>query len=219
MVTPGRTVADIGCDHGYVGITAILEARAQTVVACDINEGPLEAARSNAGFYKTAERMDFRLANGLEKVAPNEADVVLIAGMGGRLMADILSRGERVTKSADYMILSPQSDIPFFREYLRDNGYSILSEKLLFDEGKYYYILKAACAAGRRWEYPCQELGMLFGGYLLDGRDETLKKYLEWQKALKKEIILKIDKKANSDAARKVEAELEQIEMALRLYW
>ncbi len=218
LVEDSKCLADVGCDHGYVGIAALLLNKTERVIACDINEGPLDAARSNARVYGTAQDMDFRLANGLVALEPDEADTVIIAGMGGRLIADILSQGEKVAKGADSLILSPQSDIPFFRNYLLEEGYQIECETMLKDEGKYYYIIRTNKSDVCGKKYPTDELSMMFGGRLLADKDLVLKEYLEWQLKVKEDIFTQISATGAKASPSKVENEIDQIKRALEMY-
>ncbi len=141
MVTPKLRVADIGCDHGLLGIALRQRNIAPAVLACDINEGPLLHARANVA-AEGVDGIEFRLTDGLCGIAPCDAQCIVIAGMGGPLMESILSAQSEIAHSASELILSPQSDIEHFRRYLQENGYRIVSEDMVYDEHKYYVILK-----------------------------------------------------------------------------
>lgn len=189
MAGEGKTFADIGCDHGYVTIAAIQRNLFQKGIAMDINKGPLEAAKNNARTYGVSSFAEFRLSNGLEKLSENEADTILIAGMGGPLICDILSREMKVAKSAEKLILSPQSDIPAFRKFVLDNGFKIEDEDMIKDEGKYYFAFKLSVSDDN--EYPFGELGLRYGGLLLKKKHPVLKEYLEKQKLITLELMEK----------------------------
>ncbi len=142
-VSRSVTVADIGCDHGYLGIylcerDIIGDGH---VLACDLREGPLKIAESNIAEYGFSDRIETRLSDGLEKTEPGEADIITINGMGGELIFDILRSGEQVIKKAEYAVVSPQSKIPAFRYCMRRCGIDIAHEEVVYDAGKYYHIL------------------------------------------------------------------------------
>ena len=143
MVTPGSVIADVGCDHAYLSIYLIKKGICDKVIACDINEGPLNTARNNVRDYGYNEQIDIRLGNGLAPVKEGEINGLVIAGMGGRLMIDILTAGCDVLKNVKEVIISPQSEVALVRHFLEDNGYCIISENMVKDEGKFYPIIKA----------------------------------------------------------------------------
>ena len=107
MVTPGKRVADIGCDHAYTSIYLVEKGLAQNVVAMDVAEGPLKSAMKNIDSFGLGERIETRLSDGMTALVPGETDVAIIAGMGGLLVIDILRRGMNVWQSGYELILSP----------------------------------------------------------------------------------------------------------------
>ena len=142
MLSPGQTLADIGTDHGYVPIEALRRGLCERAIACDIGTGPLARAAEHAEQYGVSEHVDLRLGDGLEPVSPGEADHIVIAGMGGPLMADILCRGGQTACAARQLILGPQSELDVFRRSLLTE-YSIEAERLVEEEGKYYFLIDA----------------------------------------------------------------------------
>ena len=115
-------LADIGCDHAYVAIEAVRRGRAARALACDVRKGPLQQAAEHILCAGLAGKIETRLSDGLEKVAPGEADTVVVAGMGGPLMERILQG--RLGDFAHF-VLSPQSEIPHFRRFLLAEGMQI----------------------------------------------------------------------------------------------
>ena len=134
-------IADIGCDHAYVAIETVRRGKAARALACDVRKGPLQQAAEHILCAGLAGKIETRLSDGLEKVAPGEADSVIIAGMGGPLMERILQG-----RLADFghFVLSPQSEIPHFRRFLLAEGMQIDEETMLIDEGKYYVIFNVS---------------------------------------------------------------------------
>ena len=88
-----NTVADIGTDHGYIPISAVSKGICKYALAMDVNQGPLDAARKNTVKYGVADKVETRLSNGLENLQKGEADVIVIAGMGGPLIGEIIQKG------------------------------------------------------------------------------------------------------------------------------
>ena len=174
-------LADVGCDHAYVAIEAVRRGRAARALACDVRKGPLQQAAEHILCAGLAGKIETRLSDGLEKVAPGEADTVVVAGMGGPLMERILQG--RLGDFAHF-VLSPQSEIPHFRRFLLAEGMQIDEETMLIDEGKYYVILnvsKRADAAASDSMYVTEE-DFLYGGRLLRRLDPVLKSFLEKEK-------------------------------------
>lgn len=136
-------LADIGCDHGYVGISALKSGKADRVIAADVAEGPLSAARINAAAEGVSDRMDFVLSDGFKAISSGAGiQCAVIAGMGGILMRDILKNGGLGRfKELRQLVLSPQSDIDLVRRYIIEElRGQIACEHVLYDEGKYYFI-------------------------------------------------------------------------------
>ena len=185
-------LADIGCDHAYVAIEAVRRGRAARALACDVRKGPLQQAAEHILCAGLAGKIETRLSDGLEKVAPGEADTVVVAGMGGPLMERILQG--RLEDFA-YFVLSPQSEIPHFRRFLLAEGMQIDEETMLIDEGKYYVILNVsqrADAASSDSMYVTEE-DFLYGGRLLRRLDPVLKSFLEKEKTRYEGILRQTD--------------------------
>ena len=143
MITPGIPVADIGCDHAYLPIQLVKEGISPHVIACDINKGPVLRARENVKEAQLEDKIEVRQGNGLLAIEPGEAECVVLAGMGGPLMEDILTAGEEVLGRVSEIILEPQSETGALRHFLQDKGYRIISENMISEEGKFYPIIKA----------------------------------------------------------------------------
>ena len=142
MVTPGGIVADVGCDHGFLSIYMVEQKIADRCLAMDLRSGPLSNAQKHVEKAGLSDRITCRLSDGLKRMETGEADKMVCAGMGGPLIIKILEAGFDKVKAFKELILSPQSEIPEFRIYLRDRGYEILNENMVKDEGKFYFIFK-----------------------------------------------------------------------------
>lgn len=142
QIRAGQTLADVGCDHGYLPIYLVQKGCMQRAIAMDINEGPLQRAVEHIEREALGAYIQTRQSDGLEKLSPGEADAVIIAGMGGNLTIDILTRGENLVRTLDQLILEPQSELAAVRAFLRENNYFVEAEDLVLEDGKYYPILR-----------------------------------------------------------------------------
>ncbi len=142
MVNTSGGLLDIGTDHGYLPVYLLKTGRVKRAVACDKNPGPLSKAEANIALYALEGRMKTMLTDGLSGISPSQDDVIVIAGMGGLLISSILQEGLKAAKSADFLVLQPQSHIPEFRRNLHELGFMIIDEDMVMDAGKYYFILK-----------------------------------------------------------------------------
>lgn len=139
FVAPGDRVADIGCDHGYLGIHLLKEGIADSVIAADINEMPLQSAMRNAEKFGVRDRINFYLSDGAKNI-PREFDTLVCAGMGADTMISILNGAPWLKKSYYRLILQCQSRTPMLRKYLSDAGFDIKLETVLRD-GRFLYTV------------------------------------------------------------------------------
>lgn len=163
MVTPGMRVCDVGCDHGFVSIWLVEQGISPHVLAMDVREGPLTAAGRHVAERGLEERIETRLSDGLHNYAIGEAESLICAGMGGRLMMRILGDEKSRTDSFRELILQPQSEIEAFRGWLREQGLRITDEKMVAEDGKFYPMMRAVPQGG---EVPAARL-------VPDGGEET----------------------------------------------
>ncbi len=194
-VTKGNRVADVGCDHAYISIYLIENDIAPYVIAMDVNKGPLSRAKENIKRKNYEDRIETRLSNGLEKMVPNEADTILLAGMGGVLMIKILEEGNEVVNSAKELVLQPQSEIPLVRKYIHSIGYQIKEEQILMDEGKYYIVIKAM--KSDKIETYDKEVFYQYGKLLLEEGSPLLLEYLHNEKRMRSEVIKTLKENAS----------------------
>jgi tRNA (adenine22-N1)-methyltransferase len=137
FVHNGDRVADIGCDHGYLGIYLLKNGIAQAVIASDINKGPLESAIRNSEKFGVRDKMSFYLSDGVRNI-PRDFDTLVCAGMGGDTMVSILEAAPWLKSSQYRLVLQCQSKNGALRRYLTENGWRILQEQIVKD-GKFLY--------------------------------------------------------------------------------
>ena len=138
-IRPGNVVADVGCDHGYLGIHLLTKGIAKRVVASDINEGPLHSAQRNARKYGVKDKMSFHLCAGVRDV-PRDFDVMVCAGMGADTMISILEDAPWLKRPRYRRVLQCQSKTPSLRRYLSEKGWYIAKESVLKD-GRFLYTV------------------------------------------------------------------------------
>lgn len=210
-VTKGNTVADIGCDHAYIAIYLIEEAIAPKVIAMDINKGPLKRAEENIKAKGYESNIETRLSDGLDKLKKEEADTVLMAGIGGGLMIRILNDGKEVLAYSKELVLSPQSEINLVRKYLHENSFAIKEEKMVLDEGKYYVVMRAV--PDKEKEYYDKDVFYQYGKLLLEKKESVLREYLIREQRLHLEITEKLE-----DApGQRSESRLKEVKDALKI--
>ena len=193
MVTPGTVITDVGCDHGFVSVYLVQKGLSPRVIAMDVRSGPLERAREHIREYGLQDRIETRLSDGLHGLKTGEANGMICAGMGGPLMEKILTEGREQAQGFAELILQPQSEIPHFRTFLMDEGYLLLDENIIYEEGKYYFMMKVRWLGamtddvvrqkvGDSWKTEGLDPGLAekFGPLLLSRRDRILREYLEW---------------------------------------
>ena len=135
-------LADIGTDHAYIPIEAVKRKLTKKAIACDIAPGPLEIGEKNVIKEGLTEHVELRLGDGLTPINANEADVIVIAGMGGHRMLGIIANGIDKICSAS-LILQPQHDLSKLRRGLNDLSIKIDKEILAKEGERFYEILCA----------------------------------------------------------------------------
>ena len=140
FVHPGDRVADIGCDHGYLGIYLLQRGIARSMIEADINQGPLDSAKHNGAKYGVAEKMSFHLSDGAKDI-PRDFDTLVCAGMGADTIMSIIHHSyEWLADPKYHLILQCQSKRPELRQWLYDKGFRINRETLAKD-GKFVYSI------------------------------------------------------------------------------
>ncbi len=212
-------VADVGTDHGYIPVFLVSSGKAKRAIAMDVNEGPLARAKEHIRQSGLQAQIEARLSDGLAALQPKEAQAIVIAGMGGALMARILADGRKVARTAKRLVLQPQSELYFFRRFLLEEGYRIVEEDMVYEDGKFYSMMAVETVSpgmqANMGEMTDTELA--YGPLLLAGNHPVLKQYLLRQREQKQKILENLRKNARQDASeRKMQltkelAEIEEI--------
>lgn len=135
-----NTLCDIGTDHAYIPIAAVESGRAKRAYATDVHQGPVERAQKNIALYGFSKQIEVRLGNGLLPILDTSAEVVVIAGMGGCLITEIISQCTDFIAACDCLLLQPMRETEVVRRYLFEQGWSF-EEKLVQEDRRFYHIL------------------------------------------------------------------------------
>ncbi len=178
-----KTVADIGCDHAYL---SILLARAGVrVIASDVAQGPHDKAKDNIARFGVADKIDLRLGDGLSTLQCGEAEAIVIAGMGGLVIADILSdERDRIEKNT-HLYLQPMRADEDLRGYLYKNGFEILRESLVREDRRIYTVLEVCL--GEKKAYTA--LDCIFSPALRKAQPPLFLEYFMWKKRILEGIL------------------------------
>ncbi|KPI54556.1 SAM-dependent methyltransferase [Clostridioides difficile] len=143
LVTDGKKIADIGTDHGYIPVYLLKKGRVPFAVLADVNKGPLDNARKEVIQNNFLDKVDLRLGSGIEILEIGEVEEIIIAGMGGILISELLEAKKEVAHSVEKLILQPMQAQEELRRYLLNNGYEILEEVLVREDFRIYEIIVA----------------------------------------------------------------------------
>ena len=199
LLTPGLFVADIGCDHAYVSIYLCRNKLAKGVIAMDIGQGPLAIAASNirnAGYEGIIET---RLSDGAQRLKEGEVQAAIIAGMGGMLMEHIISDSIVIFRNMNELVLQPQSDLYHFRRFLYRNGFVIAAEDMVFEDGKYYPMMRVVPQTDSSVTNLKDE-EYAYGPCLLRDRNAILREFLGDEHAKKIQILADLKSRDKSDS-------------------
>lgn len=174
-VPAGSVVADIGTDHAYLPIYLVRAGICRWVIATDVKEGPFRWAGTKIKEHELDGRIELRLGDGLQVLKPGEAEVLVLAGMGGNTIREILAAAPRVLKQCSRLVLQPMVDAGDLRFWLAENGWKIWDEQLVEEEGRIYVIL--AAVPGQ--ESTEDQLSLELGPRLIEKKDPLLAVYLD----------------------------------------
>lgn len=142
MIENNSIVADIGTDHGLIPIFLSEKNIAKKIIASDISEKSLYKLIEKLNNSYLLDNIETRVSDGLSKYKPFEMDTIVISGMGGLLITDILKKDLTIAKSANNLILQANNSLYELRKFLHENGFKIIEEDDLFENDKYYQIIK-----------------------------------------------------------------------------
>ncbi|WP_078428841.1 tRNA (adenine(22)-N(1))-methyltransferase [Alkalihalobacterium alkalinitrilicum] len=143
FVKPGSSIADIGSDHAYLPSYLCVNGQIHYAVAGEVNEGPYQSALTQVKKLGISNQVHVRKGNGLEVISPQEVEHIIIAGMGGALITEILEAGSDKLEGVNRLILQPNVMADRIRVWLKQNGWELKYEVILEEDEKIYEILVA----------------------------------------------------------------------------
>lgn len=216
LVTRGNRVADVGCDHAYTSIYLAKQMISPHIIAMDINQGPINRAMDNIKKYRCEDRIETRKSNGIEKLGMDEADTIIIAGMGGALTVQILKDRIEILKSVKELVLQPQSEIHKVREMLAEYDFIITEENMIAEDGKYYAMMKAVpVSLGKNPDryFLTKKEHFYYGRLLLEQRNPVLARFLTWDMGICEEILKTIADGKTDEALKRLEEIRERVKL------
>ncbi|WP_326908989.1 tRNA (adenine(22)-N(1))-methyltransferase [Sedimentibacter sp. MB31-C6] len=200
MVSKCNTAADIGTDHGYIAEMLLHDNTAKKVIASDINKGPLNRAIK----YLTSKNLncycDFRLGSGLKVLNKEEAEAIIIAGMGGELISNILEESKDISSSTYQLILQPMTAVDKLRRYLYNNNFKIIDEDIVKEQQHYYFIIKAEPG----FSIIEDEIYYEFSKILIGNNNQIMKNYIIKVLQTNNKIIRNLELTNNSSYKEKI---------------
>ena len=210
FVPQGARLLDVGSDHAYLPIYLTQKSVLRYAIAGEVVEGPFQSAQKNVATHGLSQQIEIRLANGLSAFeAADQIDTLVIAGMGGRLIADILAADESKLSGLKRLILQPNNREDELRAWLADHGFSLIVEAILEEAGKFYEILVAEPG-----QISLSQQELRFGPYLMAEFSSVF--VAKWQKELDKlEYALAQIPTENREARQLLEDKIVQIKEVL----
>ena len=191
-------LADIGTDHALLPIYLVENGRISRAYACDVRPGPLSRAKERIHRAGQEDKIQTILSDGFEKIPAGEVTTAVIAGMGGRLTADIIMEESMRTKNvlADLksLILQPQSEWELARHALHNCGFAICHEEMLEERGLYYIVIRAVPGQ----ESYSSEQQYIYGCHMA-GRDPVFREYLQKEKDKIQNVFDRLDRAGATD--------------------
>ncbi|CDF58052.1 tRNA (adenine(22)-N(1))-methyltransferase [Thermobrachium celere] len=196
MIEKCNCLADIGTDHGYIPIKAIRENKCKKAIASDIKIGPIEVAKKNIKKYELSNLIEVRLGPGLSTLKNGEADVIVISGMGGNLISDIIKNDIQISKNSKYLILQPVQYPEILRQELFNLNFLIIDENIIKEDNKYYHIMKVSY--GNKNEYKNQA-EFYIGPVNIKKQNSTTFEYIQYKLDHLKLILNNLDRNLHKD--------------------
>lgn len=210
LVSKGKKVADIGTDHGYIPVYLLNNNKIDYAILADVNKGPLDNAKKEIKHNNLGDKVDLRLGSGLEVLNENEVDEIIIAGMGGILISELLEAKKNVAHTVDKLILQPMQAQEELRKYLYNNGYEILNEVLVKEDFRIYEIIEAKYT-GKNTNIE-NDIYYEVGKKLIDNKDELLTEFINKKINAYEGIIDKLEGKTGESIEVKRKIVIEVIE-------
>lgn len=200
LVRKDSVIADIGTDHAMLPVYLIHNGICKTAIASDIARKPYEGAVNLVKEYGFTDEIDVRLGGGLDTIAPDEVTDIVIAGMGGELITQILETAPWTKDEKYNFILQPMSKVSDLRRWLYANGFEIQSETAVTDTGKDYTVINS--------RYTGVIMGFteldVYAGKLIPCKNESAKNLLNKQAKMLEDKLIGLQKKGDNTAVEQM---------------
>lgn len=207
-IEKGMSIADIGTDHAYLPCYVISQGISPFAVAGDVVDGPYQSALRQVAQSGLTDKLKVRKGNGLDVIQPGEVECIVIAGMGGTLITDILMDGHEKLTEINRLILQPNIAADNVRRWLWNNNWNIVAEELIEEDGKFYEIIAAEPNKGKKVHMTEKEI--LLGPYLLKKKHAAFQK--KWQQELKQweNVLRQLEQASETDKIVDKRQEIQQ---------
>ena len=188
--------ADIGTDHAYLPIYLIKNNICTHAIASDVKPGPIRVANRNIMSHRLESKVETRMGSGLDTLMLGEADTIVIAGMGGTLLAQLLDEGKDKAQRAKNLVLQPMNDLDIVRQWLYNNGFNIYDEQMI-DEGEKIYTVICAVFENANHEVR-EEFYYHVGEKLIEKKDPLLNKYCKMKIRQLERVLKQLESMENN---------------------
>lgn len=195
MIPKCQCVGDVGTDHAYIPVALVERHVVEKAIASDVVDGPVRNARKTVDRYGVSEGVEVRKGSGLEPYQVGEIQGLIIAGMGGALIADIIEADYDLAQSLDFMILQPMIGQEVLRAYLENRGFKIVEEHIETEGDKFYEVIKVEPGTMTIDEPLLYEIGPL----LSKQGDEKVKGFLSFKLKKYQKIYKSIKENSSED--------------------
>lgn len=208
FVDDNTNIIDVGCDHALLDIFLVQNKNNVKVIASDIRKGPLEGAKKNIKYYQIEDKIEVKLGDGISTISV-ETDTIVISGLGGETIVDILKKDKEKLSNIQTIITSPHSDMYLVRKEIIKLGFKIKDEIFIYDQEKPYVVIKFI--RGNE-SYSDEEL--YFGPIILKNKNEYFYKYYQ---TLREKDKLLLEKVPNQEIREKLLKEIERLDKILKV--
>ena len=215
MVPVCNCLADIGTDHGYIPIYCINNNIANYAIACDIKKGPIKIAKANIKKYNLENKIETRIGDGLSTLNKGEADVIVIAGMGGNIISSIIENEKEIALKSSCLVVQPMQYPEMVRYYAVNNGFLIEDEDLVKEDNKYYHIIRMIKGKENKYE---NEAYYFTGKRLIEKGNPLIKEYIEYKIYEYGNILKELENSSNNlkyNEIFKLKQQFEDVEKCL----
>ncbi len=188
--------ADVGTDHAYLPIYLIKNNICTHAIASDVKPGPIRVANRNILSHRLDGKVETRMGSGLDTLKLGEADTIVIAGMGGTLLAHLLDDGKDKAQRAKNLVLQPMNDLDIVRNWLYKNGFNIYDEQMVDEGDKIYTVI---CAAFENANHEVrEEFYYHVGEKLIEKKDPLLNKYCKMKIRQLERVLKQLESMENN---------------------